>query len=122
MDLNSALGVTPGATAIWRGSQITTANRANTNIAVSATEIPLVAGARHVVVSSRAKQDFKLWILPQGAAAPSKTAPTDGAIYVNATGAAPARYEFAVDPADPPTVWVGENGGGDDTFDVLLLR
>ena len=115
ISLNTALKT--GSPTFWAGSKLTRASVANTNASTTATEVTLPAGHSQMVISSRGAQDFWVWVVAAGTAAPSKTTPTAGLQHVN--GGGQARWVGRFDPQDPPEIWVAENGGSDDDFDIL---
>lgn len=101
----------------WAGSMLARATVANTNASTAATQVTLPPGHSYMVISSRGSQDFWVWVVAAGTSAPSKTTPTAGLQNVN--GGGQARWEGRFDPSNPPEIWVAENGGSDDDFDIL---
>lgn len=120
MDLNSALRFTAPAIA---GSTLATAEVANTNAGLSGTQATVPGGAIGVYITSEGTQDGWVWFLAAGASAPDKGAtPTPGFQRMNFGGASNAgHFFFPLDPSDPPTMWLAEAGGSDDTFQLLFV-
>tara|TARA_R110002020_G_scaffold47968_2_gene137148 strand:+ start:513 stop:872 length:360 start_codon:yes stop_codon:yes gene_type:complete len=101
---------------VWSSQGVVNDEFSNTNAQSAATAVTLPAGCRYLSISSRGGQDFKVWVLAAGASAPVKSN-GDGGQSVN--GSAEGRWQGMLDPDDPPTVWVGEDGGSNDDFDVV---